>query len=174
MRFTGNEHLMMKKKQPWYSFRLIIPALVFLPPLGLVLLWKSPRTLRTKAAVSVLLLVFLTSAFAGAIRTGRYADYIESRHPGKDVFDVRIDSRNHYLSQEVLPFERKIFAAVVRKMRSDQDDGRVDVQMDIVDIESVGTGTRAFRAVGDEYGLDYEDVQKIYRKVSYTITKKMK
>jgi hypothetical protein len=164
---------MKKKKQPWYGFRLIIPSLVIVPPLGLILLWKSPRTLRIKALVSVLLLVFLTSAFAGAVKTGLHGRLFPPK-PTEEMYDVRIDSRNNYVSDEVLPFERKIFAAVVRNMRSDQGNEGVDVQTDIVDIESVGAGTRAFRAVGDEYGLDYEDVQKIYRKVSYTLAKEMK
>ncbi len=163
----------MKKRQPWYSFRLIIPSLVIVPPLGLILLWKSPRTLRIKALVSVLLIAFLASALAGAAKFHLRGRLFPPKPTG-EMYDVRIDSRNNYLSEEVLPFERKIFAAVVQTMRSEQRDQSVDVQRDIVDVESIGAGTQAFRAVADEYGLDYEDVQKIYRKVSYMLARQMK
>jgi hypothetical protein len=163
---------MKKKKQPWYSFRLIIPALLVMPPLGFVLLWKSPRTRRAKAVVSVLFLAFLITAFAGAVRTGIYAKYVEAKQPSDDVFDVRMDSRSNYMSHEVLPFERKVFAAVVSQMRSNHDPQKIDFSRDIVDIDTVSAGTKAFEAVGDEYGLDYEDVRKIYRKVSSLLAKK--
>ncbi len=164
----------MKKKNPWYSFRLIIPALIVIPPLGLVLLWKSPRTPRAKLAVSVLFLVFLTGAFVGSIRSGLYERYVQNKQPSGDVFDVRVDSRQVYLSREVLPFERKIFAAVVREMRLNQAPDTPNLTRDIVDLEQVAGGTKAFQAVGEVYGLDYEDVQKIYRKVSYLLLQKQK
>lgn len=165
---------MKKKKNPWYSFRLIIPALIIIPPLGLVLLWKSPRTPRAKAAASVLFLVVLTAAFVGAVQTGIYARYVEHKQPPGDVFDVRMDSRNNYVAAEILPYEREIFAAIVRQMRVNQERAAVDIHSDIVDIDSISPGTKAFRVVADEYNLDYEDVRKIYRKVSSLLSQKTK
>lgn len=165
---------MKKKKNPWYSFRLIIPALIIIPPLGLVLLWKSPRSPRAKAVASILFLVFLTGAFVGAVQGGLYARYIEHGQPPADVFDVRMDSRSNYVSVEILPYERQIFAAIVRQMRVNQERSAADMHAEIVDIESISSGTKAFRAVADEYNLDYEDVRKIYRKVSSLLSKKAK
>ena len=165
---------MKKKKKPWYSFRLIIPALIIIPPLGLVLLWKSPRTLRAKAAASILFLVFLTAAFVGVVQTGLYTRYVEHRQPPGDVFDVRMDSRSNYVSAEILPYERHIFAATVRQMRVNQERSAADMRAEIVDIDSISPGTKAFRAVADEYNLDYEDVRKIYRKVSSLLSQKVK
>lgn len=166
----------MKKMSSWYSYRLIVPALLILPPLGLILLWKSPRTPRAKLVVSVMFVAFLTGAFVGVVRSGLYARYLESRQPPGDVFDVRMDSRNAYVSKEILPFERKIFAAVVRNMRTNSamEQQNVSVHRDIVDYDSISLGTRAFQAVGDEYGLDYDDVQKIYRKVSAILAERTK
>jgi len=164
--------LKKKKKNPWYSFRLIIPALIIIPPLGLVLLWKSPHTQRVKAAVSILFLVLVTAAFVGAVQTRLYARYVEHTRPR--TIDVRMDSRSNYVSPEILPDEREIFAAIVRQMRISQEQAAVDIHTEIVDIDSISPGTKAFRAVADEYNLDYEDVRKIYRKVSSLLSKKAK
>lgn len=164
----------MKKKNPWYSFRLIIPTLIVIPPLGFVLLWRSPRTQRAKAAASVLFLVFLTTAFVGTVQTGLYTRYVQHRQPPGDVFDVRMDSRSNYVSAEILPYERQIFAAVVRQMRIRQERATGDIHSEIDDIDAISPGTRAFRAVADEYNLDYEDVRKVYRKVSSLLAQKSK
>lgn len=164
----------MKNRNPWYSLWRIVPSLIILPPLGFVLLWKSPRSPRAKLVVSVLFLAFLTGAFVGSVRTGLYDRYVLHKQPSGDVFDVRMDSRQVYVTDEVLPFERKVFSAVVRQMRTYETRVAPDLTRDIVDLDALVAGTRAFEAVGDEYGLDYEDVQKIYRKVSYLLHKKRK
>ncbi len=165
----------MRKRNPWYSFRLIVPALIVLPPLGLILLWKSPRTPRTKLAATLCFLVFVTGAFVGAIKSGAYARYLESRHPSEGVYNVRMDSRQNYVSREVLPFERKIFAAIVSQMRMERgQQAPIEMNRDISDYSELQPGLRAYEAVGDAYGLDYEDVEKIYHKVSVILGRKLK
>lgn len=165
----------MRKRNPWYSFRLIVPALIVLPPLGLILLWKSPRTPRAKLVATLCFLVFVTGAFVGAIKSGAYARYVESRQPREGVYDVRMDSRQNYVSKEVLPFERKIFAAIVREMRLEQEPNTAfDLKQDIADYSELQPGLKAYEAVGDEYGLDYEDVERIYHKVSVILGHRLK
>ncbi|MBP6963043.1 MAG: hypothetical protein KBC96_01405 [Armatimonadetes bacterium] len=164
----------MRKKQPWYSFWLILPALVVFAPLGLFMLWKSPRKSRAKAVLTILYAFFLTAGLVWAVKTDFYGRYIDRTPPPEDVFDVRLNSRNRYVTPEVMPFEGRVFAAVVKEMRSERPGLDVDMNRDIVDVESLGTHTRAFETVAEQYNLDSDDVQRIYRKVAFLLAGKVK
>lgn len=164
----------MRKRQPWYSFWLILPALIVIPPLGLALLWKSPRKPRAKVAFTLLYLIFLTAGFVWAVKTDFYERYIDRTAPPEDVFDVRLDSRNRYVTPEVMPLEGRVFATVVKEMRSERPGLNVNISREIVDVESLDTHARAFEAAAEKHNLDYDEVQSIYRKVSFLLAKKTK
>lgn len=160
----------MKKGKKWSRLQVLIPALLLIPPLGLYLLWRSPRTVLVKSVVSVLLIVFLAGAAFGVVKTGIYARITGSDIP-PEGFCVDKDSRGHYVIPRILPREGEIFGAVVREMRRDQRMLRPQTDIEIPSLDAIQPEARAVEIVAEREGLTYEEVQSIYLKVSSLLAK---
>lgn len=155
---------MRKRTRPWYRLRLIVLALLVVPPLGLVMLWKSPRTLRAKIIVSVAFVLFVSIAFGVAVKTRLYERFQAPEIP-IGGYDVTRDSRGRYHNPRILPFELEVFSAVVKEMRRLQPAHTVPDE-EITSIYMVQPEAEAFEIVAEKKGLDSQEVKAIYLKVS--------
>ena len=151
----------MRRAKPRSNLLRVVLALIILPPLGLFMLWRSPRVLRVKIIISIIFVLLAGGAVAGIIKSGILGGAQEP--PGG--YDVTLDSRGRYRTQEIFPFERTIFNAVVREMRKLPAE-HVSINDELTSLEMVQPERKAFQKVANRYGLDYEDVEAIYIKVS--------
>ena len=159
--FWESEHY-MRKANPWRKLWLIALALLVVPPLGLFVLWRSPRERRVKIVVSTILAFLIAGVVVGAART--HDRWAGKRVPEYD-YDVTMNSRNRYRTPEILSQERLIFNEVVQETRR----SRVNSFMDAYTAEGPNVTqpqTRAFAIVAKRRGLDPDVVAAIYRKVS--------
>lgn len=154
----------MRKKSPWFTLKTIVPALLVLPPLGLVLLWRSPHSKRMKIAVSTVFAVLLIVASAAVVRSGLHEDWLHPRIPASG-FDVSRDSRGHYKIKRVLPLERQVFNEVVRQVRALSAETNWTSQRG-EGVYSADPETLAINRVARRHNLDPDDVSMIYLKVS--------
>lgn len=164
----------MKRKRFWHSMWLIVPATVLLPPLGLFMLWRSPRRLVPKMAISVFLLLLLGGGIVGAVKTDVYG--LRPRIDPSVEFDVSMNRFNRYRTPQVLPLERKIFGEVVQEMMKVRPFER-QKPVDVSEVENpimVMRESKAFQVVADRNYMDVEDVAAIYLKVSSKLGSKSK
>jgi hypothetical protein len=154
----------MRKKNPLRNFNLLLAALLLVPPVGLLLLWMSPRSRGYKVMVTVATVLFF-AALAGVVWvTGYYEELIEPSVPATGFCYDR-DHQGHYRIDRVLPLERKIFNEVVREKRRNQ--AELETSLDqTVDRTSDDPETRAIGTVAERHNLDTTDVQAIFMKVS--------
>lgn len=155
----------MRINKRWYKLKTIVPALLVLPPLGLFLLWISPkRTRKAKIAITLVFVLLLAGTGAAIIATGYYKNWQEPPVP-ESGFDVFRTDRGAYRIARVLPFERDIFDEVVKELRKIQKrDGMSYAQTEASEIDD--PVAMAVAIVAERHGLDAIDVQAIYTKVS--------
>jgi len=158
----------MRKRKPWHKLWVIVLASIILLPLGLFLLWRSPRSIRAKVVISVILVSVLTGVGVGVVTTGTYARLTNDPEP-LEGFDVSMDSRGNYKVTKIFPLERKVFNAVVIEMRRAPNRQAV-VTEELATIEGMPEG-KAYQAVAEEFGLGVPDVEAIYLKVSSQLAK---
>lgn len=154
--------------KPWHRLWVIIPALVIFP-LGFFFLWSSPCSLRSKLVITFLFVAIVGGMAVGVVSSGLY-DRMRGAHEFVGEYDTSMDSRGNYRTPEILPFEREVFSAVVRKMRKLQNEYSPqpeDMSLDVIIPEA-----KAFQSVAEEKGIPVEDVQQIYFKVSHQIYRK--
>lgn len=154
----------MKKKNPLRNFNLLVAALLLVPPLGMLLLWMSPRSRAYKATVTVATILFFAALVGVAWVTGYYQEMIEPPVPASGFCYDR-DRQGHYRIDRVLPFERQIFNEVVREKR------RYEKETGSSFSQTVGgmiddPETKAIAAVAERNDLDTTDVQAIFMKIS--------
>ncbi len=156
---------MRKKPKTWYRLRIILLALVIVPPLGLFMLWRSPRSLRAKVAGSVAFLLFLAVGYTTVMETGIYARFTQTEDPAWG-YDVSYDSRGRYRTPRILPLEREVFNGVVHEMRTLQAEYTISDE-EITSIEMAQPEAKAFEIVAEQHEeLTYDEVKAIYLKVS--------
>ena len=154
----------MKKRRKWYGLKIIVPALLILPPLGLYLLWRSPRSNRVKVFVTVVLILLVGVGRVAYVKSGIYEKWAEPPIP-ESGFDVTRDSRGGYEIERILPLERKVFNDAVKEMRrTSKDPSWTSLQG--VSIYTADPESRAFSIIAKRYGLDTSEVELIYMKVS--------
>ena len=153
----------------WHRLWAIIPALILIFPLGLVLLWTSPRDVKTKVLSTALFLAVGIGAVAGAVTTGLYDELVGSRET-IGLYDTSLDGRGRYNTPEILPYEREIFSAVVREKR--RMSSRLPPADEDLSIETIVPETKAFQTVADDKQIPVKDVEAIYLKVSHQISGK--
>jgi len=154
----------MKKRRKWYGLKTLVPALLILPPLGLYLLWISPRSNRVKVFVTVVLILLLGVGRVAYVKSGIYEKWAEPPIP-ESGFDVTRDARGRYEIERILPLERKVFNDAVREIkRASKDPSWTSLQGEA--IYAADPESRAFSTVGRRYGMDPLDVELIYMKVS--------
>lgn len=151
----------MSKAGRTHALWLIVLALIILPPLGLLMLWRSPWTVRAKIAISAACLLLVAVSF------GIYGRIAGSAVPACG-YDVKQDGRGHYRTSRILPFEYEVFGAVVREMREFRP---VEVGLGA---DARTARTKACDTVAAQYDLDYNDVEAIYMKVSSELARRRK
>lgn len=160
----------MRKRRKWYGLKTLVPALVILPPLGLYLLWASPRSRWAKAAITIAVLLLFGSLHVTFVKYGIYREWIEPPVP-ESGFAVTRDSRGQYEIQRILPFERKVFNEVVVEIkRASKDTSWTSLQGS--SIYAADPESRAFGTVARRYSLDPADVELIYMKVSSQLSRR--
>jgi len=160
-----------ERVKPWHRLWLIIPALVLVSPLGLALLWTSPRKTRAKIIGTAIFLALLIGAVGGVVNTGLYKALLHNDGP-IGLYDTSLNSRGRYNTPEVLPYEREVFVAVVREARRIK--GTLPPAEEALSIEHIVPEAKAFEIVAEEKQIPVKDVEEIYLKVSRLITKKEK
>jgi hypothetical protein len=158
----------MRKRRTWYRLKTIVLALLILPPLGLFLLWRSPRSRRAKIVVTLIFVLLVTGAGAAFVKSGLYGNWANPPMPASG-FDVTRDRQGRYQIERVLPFERQIFNEVVREIKKLSESTNWTSEKG-VNIYSADPETIAFNRIGQRHGLDPEDVGAIYMKVSSGLT----
>jgi len=155
----------MRRAKP-HKLWLIVLALAIVPPLGLLMLWRSPRNRTAKIVISAICVLLIAGAVVGAVRT-------HDRWAAKNIpecgYDVTMNSRNRYRNPQVLPLEREIFSAVVREMRYRDFTTPMDA-FNATGPNVAESQTRAFAIVAKRHDMDPEAVAAIYRKVSSRLT----
>jgi hypothetical protein len=142
----------MRKKNPLHNFNLILAALLLVPPVGMLLLWMSPRSRGYKVTVTVATILFFATLAGIAWVTGYYEEIFEPPVPPSGFCYDR-DNQGHYRIDRVLPLERQIFNEVVREKRRYQKEmgtsfGQVEARM-MDDPE-----TKAIATVAERHSLD--------------------
>lgn len=155
---------MRRIKKRRYSLETIVMSLIFVPPLGFLLLWITARTRRTRIIVLTAFVLFAVGVTGAFVKSGRYSRLKDHSIP-QEGFDVSHDSRGRYVTKEILPFERQIFREVVREMRRTQPES-IPSQSELIPIETAEPERKAFERVADRHDLYYDDVKGIYLKVT--------
>lgn len=83
-------------------------------------------------------------------------------------YDVSTNKYGRYNNPTILPLEHKVFNAVVEEMRQNPLDRSVKSE-NLESEEALLPESKAFTVVADRFGLSYEDVRQIYRKVSINL-----
>lgn len=163
----------MPNTKPWHRLWLIIVGLAAFCPLGLLMLWTSPRSLRAKAGTTAIALVLVLAAVFAIVSTGVYDRLLGS--PDSDqMYDFTLNERGRYRTPQILEFEREVFGAVVRELRRISTIRTPSPLTEETPTENISPETLAFEKVADEYGLDPEDVIGIYSKVSSRLAQSRK
>jgi len=155
---------MKRKKKRRYSLETLVLSLIFVPPLGFLLLWITARSRRTRAIVLVCLALFMALGTAVYLKAGIRSYFQEPEVP-PEGFDISHDSRGRYVTEKVLPFEWTIFQDVIREMRRIQPEYRVP-EDELLPIEAVQPERKAFEIVADRHDMYYDEVKGIYLKVT--------
>jgi hypothetical protein len=159
----------MNKPSLWHNLLVILFALIILPPLGLYLLWKSHRELQDKIYMTIVFAVVFIGASALLVHSGVLQRYDEPI----GGYDIATDQLGHYKNPRILPFENRVFTAVVGQLRKLGSNNKA-ISVDIESLEDIQPGYKAYQIVGDEFGIPPEDVEQIYLKVSSHLAKNTK
>lgn len=141
----------------------IILLLVVLPPIGLLVLWRSSHRLLVKSMWTVVTICLIAAVLFGISKAG-YAPWSKKEIPPSGIA-VEKNERNRYVIPEILPREREIFNEVVEEMRKMPASFDPDAR-DITTYDPAQPRSYAFEAVAERHGLDPETVAAVYRKVS--------
>ncbi len=147
-------------------------GLVLFFPLGLLMLWTSPRSLQSKAETTAIVLALVAVAGFALVTSDAYNRLVVSR-ANDQIYDFTVNERGRYRTPQILQFEREIFGAVVSELRH-ASTAQTDVPLEEQAAEDILRGTVAFERVAEEYGLDPEDVAGIYNKVSRQLAEQRK
>lgn len=159
----------MRKKTRRFKLNIVLWALVLLPPLGLFLLWRAPRSWRYKTALTVAAFLFYALLAGAAWKAGFYDDYVEPPVPASG-YCIERNQRGHYRIDRVLPFEREIFQEVVEQERKyTKETGASPSQADSEELDD--PESRAITTVADNHGMDSTEVLAIFMKVSSKMVK---
>lgn len=162
---------MRRKNKWWHSLKLIVPAMLVLPPLGFLMLWKSRRRPIHKIVVSVLVLAVLAVSVVAAVRTDVYGRMFPPEIPPTS-YDVRTDSRGRYINTNISELEREVFNQVVYELRHVST--RIPTAGEELTADMVFHENAVYELVAYEHDLEPEDVRDIYMKVSLLMMSKRK
>lgn len=156
----------MRKTKVWQWMLLILPALVIMPPLGLVMLWKSPRVLKDKIGVTIIFLIIWAGAGVGALKSNYYG--LRPLPVPECGYNIELDSRGRYVDPRILPHEKDIFDEVIKENErfKKKDPFYVPNSAAVESASMILADGRAYKVVADREGIDVEDVASIHRKVS--------
>ena len=160
----------MRKKRKWYKLKTILPALVILPPLGLLLLWLSPRTNKAKTVITVIYVLLLSIGAVFFLRSDYYGTWVHPRIPASG-FDVSRNKQGRYAQTRVFPFEQQIFNEVVYEEKRLSQSSNWTTEQGLA-IYSSDPETMAVNIVAKRHNLEPEDVSSIYLKVTSHLFKK--
>lgn len=141
----------------------MIFLLVVLPPVGLLVLWRSSQRLFAKSMWTGVTICLIVGVLFGIGKAG-YAPWSQKEIPPSGIA-VEKNERNRYVIPEILPRERKIFNEVVKEIHKMPASFDPDAR-DITTYDPSQPLGYVFEMVAERNGLDPETVAAVYRKVS--------